>query len=749
MVKRGFVVFSLLFFVSFILFASGVYAICPVGVSDGLGSCVYTVEGDKNDVALGFVSKSGTSWSVMVSSQTAEKFSGGVSDPTVNGPVNFISSSVSGNVYTLTRAVFPFDTSALPDDASIRGVKLHLVPSSVIATDSMTEDVLSLHRIILASPPNIASADFSKVVASIISSEVDVSTNVKKDQTLTFDISSRYFTTVNKVGFSSYAVKMKPDRTGGVIGPNAMMGAVSFYSSDYADFAKRPKLEIIYVEPASSPPTPPSCTSSTEVCDGKDNDCDNLIDEGLGSLSCGVGICMRTVDACLNGNPRACNPGNPTSEICTDGLDNDCDGTADSNDLDCHQSNSGALFGLESVGVTSMIRNYHIYNNLLVSGHFLYEKGTASGFAGLMVWDYSDPKHPILVKNYIPSDVSDPMKKAIIGDSYFSGMKSSGTKLLLYSPFESISYFNYQSKLGSGFQIVDKSDPYNLVFAGHVNLFEQGYSVRDAEIFGNRVYVVAGKIMNNAVVGNHLLVYDVSDINNPRKILERDISETIVDKISVEYLNDVRNPNSLIRKDLVNFRQIHYGNGNLFLTTQNGGIFVYSATDNPNLVASFPSQKELFKCWNRNDCQRATFKNNLFVLTSINKGGLSAYIAIIDTSNPAKPLKVYDDFMKDDRGYNLQLNTDFYLQALSYVIAKPILIGNKLYIFNTHHYQNEGKVYVYDLSEPGKPKYLKPISNKQIRESDMAYLEDVNGKKYMITYHQTHSPRTKVYEVLD
>jgi len=68
---------------------------------------------------------------------------------------------------------------------------------------------------------------------------------------------------------------------------------------------------------------------SGEVCDGKDNNCNGPVDEGLGSTSCGKGVCAHTVDNCKNGALQTCNPYEGASaEIC-DGLDNDCDGTVD------------------------------------------------------------------------------------------------------------------------------------------------------------------------------------------------------------------------------------------------------------------------------------------------------------------------------------------------------------------------------------------------------------------------------------
>jgi hypothetical protein len=69
---------------------------------------------------------------------------------------------------------------------------------------------------------------------------------------------------------------------------------------------------------------------TTEICDGKDNDCNGLTDDGFTELSCGVGACARRVPACSAGVPGTCAPGAPANETC-DGVDNDCNGTADDN----------------------------------------------------------------------------------------------------------------------------------------------------------------------------------------------------------------------------------------------------------------------------------------------------------------------------------------------------------------------------------------------------------------------------------
>ena len=66
-----------------------------------------------------------------------------------------------------------------------------------------------------------------------------------------------------------------------------------------------------------------------EACDGLDNDCNGLLDDGMGQVSCGLGECLNTVPACMDGQPQECNPLDGAEPETCDGLDNDCDGTAD------------------------------------------------------------------------------------------------------------------------------------------------------------------------------------------------------------------------------------------------------------------------------------------------------------------------------------------------------------------------------------------------------------------------------------
>ena len=77
-----------------------------------------------------------------------------------------------------------------------------------------------------------------------------------------------------------------------------------------------------------------ACTPSPETCDGKDNDCDGSIDEGL-TRPCysgprgtaNVGTCKAGIQKCSSGRWSICTGEvKPQSESCRDRVDNDCDG---------------------------------------------------------------------------------------------------------------------------------------------------------------------------------------------------------------------------------------------------------------------------------------------------------------------------------------------------------------------------------------------------------------------------------------
>jgi hypothetical protein len=69
-------------------------------------------------------------------------------------------------------------------------------------------------------------------------------------------------------------------------------------------------------------------TPQPETCNAIDDDCNGVVDDGLGSSTCGVGACKAIAQNCVGGQVQTCTPGDPTAEVC-DGIDNDCNGQVD------------------------------------------------------------------------------------------------------------------------------------------------------------------------------------------------------------------------------------------------------------------------------------------------------------------------------------------------------------------------------------------------------------------------------------
>lgn len=83
-----------------------------------------------------------------------------------------------------------------------------------------------------------------------------------------------------------------------------------------------------------------TCVPTTEVCDGIDNNCNNDVDEDDPQLgdACdtgNLGQCAAGTKICDQGTLTCSQTNQPQNEVCTGGLDENCDGNSDCADPNC------------------------------------------------------------------------------------------------------------------------------------------------------------------------------------------------------------------------------------------------------------------------------------------------------------------------------------------------------------------------------------------------------------------------------
>ena len=115
-------------------------------------------------------------------------------------------------------------------------------------------------------------------------------------------------------------------------------------------------------------------TPSTELCgDNVDQDCDGFVDDGFDvgtACSVGVGACQNHgVKICTtDGTGTQCNatPGSPSTEICGDGLDNDCNGIVD----------NGCSTGYQTGGLCLDAPGHQILQPINADGSSIFKQGS-------------------------------------------------------------------------------------------------------------------------------------------------------------------------------------------------------------------------------------------------------------------------------------------------------------------------------------------------------------------------------------
>ncbi len=108
--------------------------------------------------------------------------------------------------------------------------------------------------------------------------------------------------------------------------------------------------------------------SKTEVCNNKDDDCNGSVDDGIASVACdtgNLGVCAAGTTSC-SGGTTICNQTVASSAEVCDGLDNNCDGVVD-NGIASIACDTG-LQGVCAAGITSCSAGITVCNHTIEPG---------------------------------------------------------------------------------------------------------------------------------------------------------------------------------------------------------------------------------------------------------------------------------------------------------------------------------------------------------------------------------------------
>jgi len=223
--------------------------------------------------------------------------------------LKFVVGPINGRI---TRATIHLRSSADPSAAGDGG-ELYAVPSNAWSETTLTW--------------NTRPATAGAPVASL--------SGVAPDQWYLFDASSA----VTADGTYSFALV-----------PRTTDANSAHFLSKEASTTFDPYLRIEYVvvdSDGDGVPDGPDCDDTdpavnpgaTEVCNGVDDNCDGVVDEGCGgpctgnaTEACGldVGACVPGTRTCVGGQWGACVGGvEPVAELCDNGVDDNCDGVVD------------------------------------------------------------------------------------------------------------------------------------------------------------------------------------------------------------------------------------------------------------------------------------------------------------------------------------------------------------------------------------------------------------------------------------
>ena len=177
----------------------------------------------------------------------------------------------------IERAFLPFDTSSLPDTATITDAKLKIYVESKLNNDNDGDDWVSVVQGSQPSTTSLSTADFD-LAGSINTPTEGIATTERKDitgittgQYLIFTLNSTGQGWVSKTGATKLALREGHDVIDSAFtGSNSQFNELKFRGSEYSGTSSDPILEVTYTG-AGGPPAPTVIQDTTYTYDVNGN----------------------------------------------------------------------------------------------------------------------------------------------------------------------------------------------------------------------------------------------------------------------------------------------------------------------------------------------------------------------------------------------------------------------------------------------------------------------------------------------
>jgi len=206
------------------------------------------------------------------------------------GTENTISSVDNYGAVVIIRGFLPFDTSSIPDNATITSATLYLYTTYIGDHDNDGNDFIGIIKTTQANAYSLILEDYDQLGTIEGSGRLDLG-NMILNSYNSYNLNSTGLSWIDKGGITNLGIREGHDILDDPIAVGVGANEINVRLSEYSGTDYDPKLVIEYTIPA------PACGNNTielgEVCDGTDLGGETCITKGFdsGTLAC-AGNCL-------------------------------------------------------------------------------------------------------------------------------------------------------------------------------------------------------------------------------------------------------------------------------------------------------------------------------------------------------------------------------------------------------------------------------------------------------------------------